>query len=148
MAVAYKQEAATTPLLGPTVAPTLADQLGTLTKLVPVTVTVLPTYASAGAMEVEVGLGLTERGVPETETETPPNVSNTVDEAAGVPAAITTLTVAALTYKHDAADVPLPALGPTVAPTLAVHAELGKLVPVTVMVLRAYAAVGEMDVAD
>ena len=71
VAVAYVHKAAT-PLLGPTVAPTLADQRGALMKFVPVTVTVLPTYAAVGATEAAVGLALIVRGVPETETETPP----------------------------------------------------------------------------
>ena len=97
VAVAYVHKAAT-PLLGPTVAPTLADQRGALMKFVPVTVTVLPTYAAVGATEAAVGLALIVRGVPETETETPPfvNVTHTDDEAAGVPAPITTVKVVAV----------------------------------------------------
>ena len=86
------------------------------------------------------------RGVPETETETPPfvNVTHTDDGAAGVLAPITTVNVVAVAYVHKATT---PSLGPTVAPTLAVHEELVKFVPITVMVLRAYAAVGKIDVA-
>ena len=41
----------------------------------------------------------------------------------------------------------MPLLVPTVSPTLAEQAELGKLVPVIVMVLRGYTAVGAMNVA-
>ena len=95
VAVAYVHKAAT-PLLGPTVAPTLADQSPVM-KFVPVTVTVLPTYAAVGATEAAVGLALTASVFPVTETETPPNVTIAVAVAsAGVPAAMTTLAAVAL----------------------------------------------------
>ena len=113
----------------------------------PVTVTVLPTYAAVGATEAAVGLALTARGVPVTETETPPfeNVTHTDDEAAGVPAPTTTVNVVAVAYVHEAAT---PSLGPTVAPTLAdQRGALMKFVPVTVTVLPTYAAVGATEAA-
>ena len=73
-------------------------------------------------------------GVPATVADTVEllNVTSTDDAAMGVFAPITTTTVVALAYVHDAAAVPEPA----VAPTLAVHAKPEmKLAPVTVMVL-------------
>ena len=70
------------------------------------------------------------------------NVTSTDDAAAGVFAPITMVTEVALTYVHAAS---VPKLG--VAPTFAVHAELMKSVPVTVMVLPTYAAVGATEVA-
>ena len=84
-------------------------------------------------MDVAVGAATTVSGVPATVADTAEfvNVSCTDDAATGVFAPITTTTVVALAYVHDAAAVPEPA----VAPTLAVHASLMKLAPVTVMVL-------------
>ena len=73
-------------------------------------------------------------GVPATVADTAEfvNVSCTDDAATGVFAPITTTTVVALAYVHDAAAMPEPA----VAPTLAVHAKPEmKLAPVRVMVL-------------
>ena len=115
-----------------------------MTKLAPVTVMVLPTYADAGAMEVAVGSALTVSVVPATVATLAPfvNVTSTDDAAAAVPAPITTVAEVALTYVHVAA---VPELG--VAPTFAVHAALTKLAPVTVMVLPTYAEVGAMEVA-
>jgi hypothetical protein len=112
-------------------------------KLVPVTVMVLLAYAEVGAMEVAVGAPTTV-SVP-TVALTPEfvNVTSTDDSATGVVAPITTTTVVALAYVHDVASVVK--LGP---PTFAVHANPEmKLVPVTVMVLLAYAEVGAMEVA-
>ena len=84
-------------------------------------------------MEVAVGAATMVSVVPETAAVTAEfvNVTSTDDAAMLVPAPITTTTVVALAYVQDVAGVP--ALG--VAPTLALHASLMKLVPVTVMVL-------------
>ena len=89
--------------------------------------------------------------MPDTAAETPEfvNVTCTDDAvpgraAEGVLDPITTTTVLALAYSHDAASVP--ELG--VAPTFAVHTNPEmKLVPVTVMVLLAYAEAGAMEAA-
>ena len=84
-------------------------------------------------MEAAVGAGTMVSGIPETAAVTPElvNVTSTDNAAMLVPAAITTTTLVALAYVQDVAGVP--ALG--VAPTLALHASLMKLVPLTVMVL-------------
>ncbi len=123
-----------------------------LMKFVPVTVMVLPAYADAGVMEPAVGLPTTVSVDPATEAvfsfPIVVNVTCTDDAvpgraAEGVPDPITTTTVVALAYVHEVAGVPEPAF----APTFAVHAALVRQsAPVTVIVLPAYAAVGEIDV--
>ena len=84
-------------------------------------------------MEVAVGAATMVSGVPATVADTAElkNVNSTDDAAMGVFEPMTTTTVVADAYVHDVAAVPPLAT----APTLAVHASLMKLAPVTVMVL-------------
>ena len=117
-------------------APTLAVHAA-FKKFVPDTVTVIPRYAVMGEIPVAVGAATTVSVVPATVATLAPlvNVTSTDDAVAGVPAPITTTTVVALAYSHDAAGVLV--VG-TLLPTTAVHAKPEmKLVPVTVMVLLA-----------
>ncbi len=88
-------------------------------KLVPVTVMVLPMYATVGIINVVVGSSMTFSGVPLSVTIFGPfvNVSSTDEAATKVPDAITMVTVVALTQASVVAGVP--ELG--VAPTLAVN---------------------------
>jgi hypothetical protein len=149
VALAYAHDVASVPVLG--VAPTLAVHTNPAMKFAPVTVMVLLAYAEVGAMEAAVGLAMTVSVIPETVATLAPFVSVTCTDdavpgraAEGVPDPITTTTVVALAHAHDVASVPV--LG--VAPTLAVHTNPAmKLVPVTVMVLLAYAEVGAMESA-
>ena len=94
-----------------------------------------------------MGTALTVSVVPATVATLAPfvNVTSTDDAAAGVPAPITTTTVVALAYSHDAAGVLV--VG-TSLPTLAVHAKPEiKLAPVTVIVLPTYADEGAIEAA-
>ena len=101
-------------------------------KLVPVTVMVLPMYATVGIINVAVGSSMTFSGVPLRAATLAPfvNVSCTDEAAGGVPDAITMVTVVALTQTSVVAGVP--ELG--VAPILAVKPSM-KFVPITEMVL-------------
>ena len=120
-------------------------------KFAPVTVMVLPAYAAVRSILVAVGLTNMLSGVDGTVATLAPfvNVNSTDDATPGlapvtVPPAITTTTVVALAYVHDVAVVPLLAC----APTFAAHTKPDmKFSPVTVMVLPAYADVGEIEPA-
>lgn len=109
----------------------------------PVRVTVEPIYANVGAKDKVDKKSTISSGAPATEVETAPLINDisTDDAAAGVSGPMTTTAAVALATVQDAAAVPEPG----VAPTRALHAKPGmKLVPVTVMVLPAYADAGAM----
>ncbi len=111
----------------------------------PVTVIVLPAYADVGTMDVAVGEVTIASAAPATDAATLPFMNDTCtnDATASVPGPMTTTAAVALTTVQDAAAVPEPGVGPT----RALHAKPGmKLVPVTVMVLPAYADVGNTAV--
>ena len=116
-------------------------------KFDPTIVIVLPMYAKVGKIEAAVGPELTVNVVPATEATLAlfVNVTCTDDAAAGVPDPITTTTSVPLEHEHDAAAVLV--VG-TLLPTRAVHAKPEmKFVPVTVMVLLAYADEGTIEAA-
>ncbi len=101
-----KQEKATVPLLG--VEPTLALQEKPGMKLLPLTVTVLPTYADVGDTAVAVGGSTIRSGVPLTVALAPllAKVNSTDDAALGVFAPTTITTVMTLVTLQDVARVP------------------------------------------
>ena len=145
-AVAYVHDVTATVL-------TVAVHTNPAMKLAPVTVMVLLAYADKGAIESAVAFATKFNVVPDTAAETPEfvNVTCTDDAvppgraAEGVLDPITTTTSVPLEHEHEKAAVLM--IG-TLLPTTAVHAEpFIKLVPVTVMVLLAYAEVGAMEVA-
>jgi hypothetical protein len=143
VALSHTGDVAATPEQGDK--PTLAVN-EELMKLAPYTVTVLPTYATEGAMEVAIGLLLMVSGVPGDVATLPPFVNvNSTDEAAprAVPAPMTIRTDVALSHTGDVATTP--ELGG--APTLAANDALMKLAPYTVTVLPTYATEGATKVA-
>jgi len=149
VALAYVH-VAEVPVLG--IAPTFAVHTNPAMKLVPVTVTVLPTYADKGAIEAAMAVAIIFNVVPDTAAETPEFVNVTCTDDAvpgraleGVPDPITTTTCVPLEHEHDAAAVLV--VG-TLLPTRAVHAKPEiKLAPVTVIVLPAYADKGAIEAA-
>ena len=77
-------------------------------KLLPLTVTVLPTYADVGVTAVAVGGSTIRSGVPPTVALAPPfaKVNSTDDAALGVFAPTTMTTVISLVTLQDVARVP------------------------------------------